>query len=217
MEIFRYKKRGVEFLGGIDILFLYMSQIPSSTLLSQLEAILFLQGDILSYKKIASLLSITDDEVKTLCSTLEEALSSGERGLMLVKTQEGCQFATRPEHAELVEAFLKEDIKEELTPATTETLSLIAYFGPITRSDVDYIRGVNSTFTIRTLLVRGLIEKVGQEGHSYLYQVSADFLKHLGIASQEELPQYESYKELHKKLFEKEEEISEPVEEDHEF
>ncbi len=182
-----------------------MSYIPSDTILSQLEALLFLQGDILSYKKIASLLSLSDEEVVAACSALEDLLSNEKRGLMLVRTQEGCQLATKSSHADLVESFLKEDIKEELTPATTETLSLIAYFGPITRSDVDYIRGVNSTFTIRTLLMRGLIEKVGQEGHSYVYRVSADFLKTLGVSSEKELPQYESYRELHKKLFEQEE------------
>ena len=182
-----------------------MSYIPSHRTLSQLEALLFLQGDILSYKKIGSLLSLDDEAVQSTCSALEEILSDERRGLMLIKTQEGCQLATKPDHAQLVELFLKEDIKEELTPATTETLSLIAYFGPITRNDIDYIRGVNSTFTIRTLLMRGLIEKVGQEGHSYIYRVSADFLKTLGIASEEELPGYSSYKDLHHKLFEKEE------------
>ncbi len=179
-----------------------MSYTPSDVTLSQLEALLFLQGDILSYKKIGSLLSLSDEEVMGACYALEQLLADEKRGLMLVRTQEGCQLATKPSHADIVESFLKEGMKEDLTPATTETLSLIAYFGPITRSDIDYIRGVNSTFTIRTLLVRGLIEKAGQEGHSYVYRVSADFLKTLGVSCEKELPQYDSYRELHKKLFE---------------
>lgn len=173
----------------------------SSLLVSQLEALLFLQGEILPYKKIASLLSISEDEVRNICEEYKALLSDERRGLMLVCSGEGCQLATKPIHEECISSFLKEGIKEDLTPATRETLALIAYFGPIKRFDIDYIRGVNSTFTIRTLLVRGLIEKAGQEGHSYLYEVSADFLKQIGVSSQKDLPEYEKYQDLHSNLF----------------
>src|SRR3972149_1519044 len=90
---------------------------------------------------------------------------------------------------------LDEELKEELTPAGLETLSIIAYFGPVSKIKIDYFRGVNSAFILRNLLMRGLIDrsdKSKEEG--YAYSLNFDALKHLGISKIEELPEYEKYK-----------------------
>lgn len=117
---------------------------------------------------------------------------------MLNRINNQIQLATKPDFQKLGEKIIKEEIKENLTPATLETLSIVAYNGPIARSTIDYLRGVNSGYILRNLLVRGLIERYPdpQRPYVFLYNVSFDFLKHLGLAKQEELPEYQKYKDL---------------------
>ena len=91
-----------------------------------------------------------------------------------------------------------EDIKEKLTPAALDTLSLISYLGPISRVRIDHLRGVNSSYSVRNLLMRGLIEKTtdAQQPHIAAYRASFDLLKFLGIGSIEDLPDYQKYKTI---------------------
>ncbi len=98
--------------------------------------------------------------------------------------------------------LLKDEFTEALTPAAVETLSIIAYGGPVTRSVVDYIRGVNSSFILRTLLLRGLIDRVLDlhHGNAYVYQASFDMLKHLGLDKAESLPDYQVLRDIVQKL-----------------
>jgi len=111
-------------------------------------------------------------------------------------------MATKPDFHKISEKVIKEEIKESLTPAALETLSVIAYNGPIARSTVDYLRGVNSGYIMRNLLVRGLINRRPDPERPYifLYDVSFDFLKHLGLSKKEELPEYDKYKDLSEKF-----------------
>ena len=103
---------------------------------------------------------------------------------------------------------MKSEFNEELSRAAVETAAIIAYQGPLTRVDIEYVRGVNSSFILRSLMMRGLIERVEnpKDARSYLYRISFDFLKHLGVVRIEELPQYE---ELHKEKMGGLEEIKE--------
>ena len=96
------------------------------------------------------------------------------------------------------EKLAKEEFKEDLTPAALETLSVVAYLGPMPRSMIDYVRGVNSSFMLRNLLMRGLVERTLSEKRKnvYEYRVSFDFLKHMGIGTIGELPEYEKYKNI---------------------
>ena len=86
-----------------------------------------------------------------------------------------------------------------------ETIAIIAYKGPLTRLDIEYVRGVNSSFIIRNLLMRGLVERVEnpKDARSYLYKVSFDFLKHLGVTGIEDLPQYQEFKKSRIEVLEK--------------
>jgi segregation and condensation protein B len=167
------------------------------TLTAALEALLFVHGDPLEVTKIASVLRADPQDVEQAITILAGHLEHGERGLMLMRHESKIQLATKPAFSSLVEHLVKDEFEEKLTPAALETLSLIAYLGPISRSRVDYLRGVNSSYSVRNLLMRGLVEKTAdpQAPHIAAYRVSFDLLKHLGIASIEDLPDYRKYKE----------------------
>lgn len=167
-------------------------------LTAALEALLFVHGDPLEVKKIASVLQADMHDIEGAIATLAGHLEQEGRGLMLVRQETRVQLATKPAFSSLVEHLVKDEFEEKLTPAALETLSLIAYLGPISRSRVDYLRGVNSSYSIRNLLMRGLVEKTSdpQNPHIAAYRVSFDLLKHLGISSIEDLPDYEKFKSV---------------------
>ena len=96
----------------------------------------------------------------------------------------------------VAQALIQDEFREELSPAGLEVLTLIAYLGPVPRSTVDYIRGVNSSFTLRNLVVRGLVERDPEtsRGNLYAYRTTALFLRHLGLARAADLPEYDDYR-----------------------
>ena len=164
-----------------------------------LEALLFYYGEPLDAKKIAKFLDVSEGECGILINELDSKLNSDEKsGFMLVRHGDLFQLATKPDLAWLGQKLVQEEFKEELTQATLETLSIIAYLGPVARSTVDYIRGVNSSFILRALLVRGLVTRHFQEARKNMfeYKVSFNFLKHLGLGKIEELPEFEKYKNI---------------------
>lgn len=164
-----------------------------------LEALFFYYGEPLDAKKISKLLEIKESECGALVEELVSKLNSDEKsGLMLVEHGGFFQLATKPALAWLGQKLIQEEFKEELTPAALETLSIIAYLGPVPRSTVDYVRGVNSSFILRGLLVRGLVNREVQttRKNTFEYKVSFNFLKHLGLQKIEDLPEYEKYKNI---------------------
>lgn len=170
-------------------------------LVAAIEAILFVYGEPLEIKRVAKILAIKEAEVETALGELSDKLKDESRGLTLIREDPGAlnkkvQLATKKEFTPLLENFIKEEFKENLTPASLETLSLIAYLAPVSRSEIDYYRGVNSSFILRSLLLRGLIDRFlnPQKGNVYLYQPSFDLLKYLGISKIEELPEYEKFR-----------------------
>lgn len=185
-------------------------------LLSRLEALLFIYGEPIDVKKLAKILDLKEDEAKEGLKLLDEELKRGERGLVLVQDKNKVQLATKPEFSKLLEDVTKQEFTEMLTPAALETLSIICYAGPITRADIEYIRGVNSTFIIRTLLLRGLVEReiAPKRANAYIYSASFDLLRHLGLSKIEDLTDYKKYKELvqymHQKLEQKDNQLSDP-------
>lgn len=162
-------------------------------LAAAVEAILFAYGEPMEIKKIAKILNANEEEIKLFLEEFEEKLKDASRGLKLIFQGDKIQLATKPEFSGFLEKFIKEEFKENLTPASLETLALIAYLGPITRAKIDYLRGVNSSFILRSLMMRGLVERV--EG-GYSYQASFDLLKNLGISKINELPDYDKFKEM---------------------
>jgi segregation and condensation protein B len=165
---------------------------------ASLEALLFIHGEPLSYKKIQSVLGIEKEELEALIKELAADLETDARGLQLVSDREKIQLATKPEFNSILESFMKEEISEDLTPASLEALSIIAYLGPISRARLEYLRGVNSIVILRSLMIRGLVERFPDPEHpaSFLYRGTFDLMKHLGIKEKEGLPDYEKFQEL---------------------
>ncbi|MCL4437531.1 SMC-Scp complex subunit ScpB [Patescibacteria group bacterium] len=170
--------------------------------LAALEAILFAHGEPITKNKISSLLGVKVGEVSELIKALEELLEKEERGLCLIISEDKIQMVTKPAFGNMLESFIKEELNENLTPAALETLSLVAYFEPISRVKIDYLRGVNSSFILRNLMIRGLVERSADSrfANTFLYSTTFDFKKHLGINKKENLPDFQKFQELLKKF-----------------
>lgn len=164
------------------------------------EAVLFYYGAPLAVPKLAKLLHVTPKECRATLAALSTTLSADPaRGLTLLMNGDEVTLATKPELKDLVASLMKEEFQESLTPAALETLSLVTYLGPVVRSSVDYIRGVNSSFILRNLLLRGLVERApAAKGGGYEYHASMEFLKHMGLTRVENLPDYEKYRTFYR-------------------
>lgn len=162
-------------------------------MLEKVITLLFLSGDPIPVKKIAEFLEISSEEVTENAPFVKSKLE--EIGLSLLLSNEGLSIVTKPEQTSLVEKWTKEELEGDLTPAALQVLTLVAYLGYPTREQISYIRGVQSSQTIRTLTVRGLVTRVGE-----ICSLTASSLKQLGITKVEELPEYEK---MHKDLLEK--------------
>ena len=184
-----------------------MDKIDKS-LVAKIEAVLFVHGEPLKVKRLASLTGASEAQVEKALEDLKNSLSDENRGLDLMKNKDEVQLVTATELTNIVEKLTKEELDTKLTPAALETLSIIAYLGPCTRALIDFIRGVNSAFMLRSLMVRGLVERREdkQKTGGYIYQITFDFLKHMGVSSPEELPEYEKYAALSKTLMQNGEE-----------
>ncbi|MFA5084146.1 MAG: SMC-Scp complex subunit ScpB [Candidatus Paceibacterota bacterium] len=180
-----------------------MEEQRKNYLMGALESLLFIYGEPIDAKRAAGLMEIKKEELEEIIGVFENQLKTdGSRGLALNRIGDQIQLATKPDFHKLGEKIIKEEIKENLTPAALETLSIVAYNGPMARSMVDYLRGVNSSYILRNLLVRGLVERYPDPERPYifLYNVSFEFLKHMGLSKQEELPEYPKFQELLKNI-----------------
>ena len=166
-----------------------------------IESILFLHGESISLERLAKLTKEKKEEVRSAMTSLRADYAG--RGVVLLEKNGQFQFGTNPENRALVENFLKSEFTEELTKAALETLAIVAYKGPLTRAEVEYIRGVNASFMLRGLLMRGLVERREnpKDARSYLYEISFDFLKHFGLTGKDELPQFAELKEKEIEMF----------------
>jgi|GEM_PF-653479 len=165
----------------------------NSNLESLIEAILFSAGDPVEIKKLASFLKLKKEQLENILKKMRIDFIEKERGINLVLTKESVQLVSAAQFGEKVAAFLGQELSENLSSAALETLAVIAYRGPITRPEIEYIRGVNCSFVLRKLAMRGLIERKDNENdsRSYLYDISVDFLKSLGISERSQLPDFE--------------------------
>jgi len=160
------------------------------TLESKIEGLLFYKGEDVPIKTLASLLKASEEEIKESLKKLDTSLTG--RGLVLVQKDDSVVLGITSELSPLIESMRKEEITKELTKSSLETLSIVLYKNGVSRSEVDYIRGVNSSFILRNLLVRGLIEKIMDKNDSrrVLYRPTFDALSFMGITSIEQLPKY---------------------------
>ena len=155
-----------------------------------MEAMLFAAGDPMTPERLSELLDIPIEHVQAMLRELQEDMQQPGRGLCLMQVASGYQICTKPELAAVVEKLAAHQ-DPKLSPAAMETLSIIAFKQPVTRQDVEYIRGVQSDGVINTLIERRLIKEVGRKetiGRPILFGTTDEFLGCFGLNSLEELP-----------------------------
>lgn len=157
-----------------------------------LESLLFIAGEPVKIKKLAQILELTEDEVSVGLNSLKNEYESENRGLRFILHGDAVELVSSAEAAPFIEKLIKSDFDEDLSQAALETLAIISYRGPVSRAQIEDMRGVNCSFILRALLIRGLIErKENPEDHrSHLYQVGFNFLRQMGISKLEDLPGY---------------------------
>ena len=155
------------------------------------HALLFASGEPLEKKQLAKLLEIKDSEIKVLLKALTDSLQGS--GIVLVETETEVELRTAPEAAPIVKKLRESELARDLGKASLETLAVIAYQSGTTRGEVDWVRGVNSSTSLRTLLMRGLIEgrEDERDKRRIRYSLTTEALAHLGIKSADELPRAE--------------------------
>ncbi|MFH1454952.1 MAG: SMC-Scp complex subunit ScpB [bacterium] len=172
-----------------------------SNLEQKIEAVLFWKGEPISIKKLSQIFEKTEEEISVVLKSLGTNLSN--RGIVLVFKEDEVTLGTSKDVSEIIDKLTKEELVRDLGKAGLETLSIIIYQGPLTRSEIDYIRGVQSTFILRNLMIRGLVEKISnpKDQRSFLYKPTFEMLSFIGISKLEDIPSYnearaeiESYK-----------------------
>lgn len=159
---------------------------------SKIESLLFISAKPMSVKQLAGLLKAKEEDVKKAGDELVEDYQKNKRGIQIIKNASKFQMVSAPENAKLIQEFLSDETSGELSRPSLETLTIIAYRGPISKIDLDRIRGVNCSLIIRNLLLRGLVEeKTDKEKDLNYYTVSMDFIRFLGINDVKELPDFE--------------------------
>lgn len=166
-----------------------------------LESLIFAYGKPIEIEKLAKICDVDKKKIGESLEKLNQEYKNSGKGLRLVLKSNEVQMATAPEFAKAVEKLVTGELQEDLSKVSLETLTIVAYKGPITRLEIEAIRGVNCLYTLRTLLIRGLIEKKRHPHDLRLgvYEVTTKFLRYLGLTKVDELP---NYREMRKKLSE---------------
>ena len=178
------------------------------------EAILFVTGDAVEKQEIRRALDLTEEELEETLDALESGYDFDRRGLRLLRFGAHVQLATRPDYAPYVEKLLQPVQKQSLSQAVMETLAVIAYRQPVTKGEIEQVRGVKCDYSVQSLVTKGLIAEVGRKetlGRPILYGTTDAFLRHFCISSVAELPEID-FSKLTAKL-EKTEENAEKQEE----
>ncbi|MBX4199976.1 SMC-Scp complex subunit ScpB [Candidatus Parcubacteria bacterium] len=164
----------------------------SITLEQKIEAILLFKNEPISLTALSKILGVPRENIDSAISKLQR--SHEGRGIVIVSNGEEISFGTHPNLSSLIEEIQKEELSRDIGRAGLETLSIILYKGPISRREIDYIRGVNSNFILRNLLIRGLIERVDSTTgeRSFSYKATTELLRFLGITKIEELPEFKT-------------------------
>lgn len=166
----------------------------NNELSKKIESLLFYKNEPTKINELVDILKSSKEDVDYGLVQLGEALQ--DRGIRLIKKDDEVMLGTAPEFGEMIESLLKEELNRDLGKAGLETLAVVLYLGPISKSRIDYIRGVNSGFILRNLMVRGLVERDSnpQDQRSFLYKPTFELFSHLGITDIRELDAYEEVK-----------------------
>lgn len=185
----------------------------SAELIRNLEAMLFISSKPLSVAKLAQIAGVDEDEIVGAVEQLRKRYALEERGMQILRQANQFQMMTNPACATAVSSLYHDELAGELSRPSLETLTIVAYRGPIRKVELDQIRGVNCALILRNLLLRGLIEVDDDEIDAFdrRYSVTMEFLRHMGLRAVNELPEYESL-HAHQKIEEFLEATQKPVE-----
>ena len=161
------------------------------SLKGRIEAILFVAGEAVGIRDLAKALRIEEKELKEALKTIGSEYDYEQRGFMLKRFGDKVQLATRPLYSEDVLRLLQPVQQQSLSQAAMETLAVVAYKQPVTRAEVEQIRGVKCDYSLQSLMIKGLIQEAGRKdtiGRPILYATTDMFLSHFGIQGLEDLP-----------------------------
>ena len=163
---------------------------------SKIESLLFISAKPMTIGQLADLCKVKKSEVEKAGNELVEDYKENKRGVQIIKNGSKLQMVSAPENSAVVQEFIKDETTGELSRPSLETLTIIAYRGPISKLDLDRIRGVNCALILRNLLIRGLVDaKFDKTKNDTYYTVTLDFVRFLGINDITDLPDFER---LHK-------------------
>lgn len=163
-----------------------------SKLSSQIESLLFISNQPFSVRQLVNATKADKKEVEVAIEELVKRYDEAGGGIAISRMEDKYQMTTSADNTDLVKGYIKEEFTGDLTRAALETLTIVAYRGPIVRVELEQIRGVNCAVILRNLQIRGLVD--AQEDKKKMqtsYTVSLDFLRYLGVSAQTELPDYE--------------------------
>lgn len=158
-----------------------------------LEAILFIRSEQISLKELAEIIDIPQSDLKSILDEMIIEYNEKKKGIQIVEADNGYIMCTNPAYSDIL-ARIEKPVRRKLSPAALEILAIIAYRQPVTRIEIEKVRGVKSDRTINSLVEKGLIEEAGHKqvvGKPCLYITTAEFLKVFGLSSLEELPDLE--------------------------
>lgn len=161
---------------------------------SILESILFASGDPMPVSRLCALLDKEEGEIYEAAQRLADGYSFEGRGIRLLRLEDSLQLCSAPENGEFVRRALEARKPPKLSPAAMEVLTLVAYFQPVTKTYIEQIRGVDSSYTVSLLVERELIEPCGRldvPGRPTIYRTTQGFLRAFGLSSLDELPEQE--------------------------
>lgn len=165
-----------------------------SRYISVIESLLFASGEPLKIRELSNILDCSTSFTRELINNMKENYEALDRGIRLLELEDSIQLCTKKENSSFLQKLLKTNIRQSLSQAALETLAIIAYRQPITRIDIDDIRGVKSDRAIQTLAEKKLIKECGRldvPGRPILYSTTEEFLKNFGLQSLEQMPNLE--------------------------
>jgi len=167
--------------------------MEKSKLKSVLESLLFVSGEPIKIAKLAKIIEVEKKEIVEAITEISKEYQENERGLMILENGDELQLVSNEKNTQYVEKLVKNELEGPLSTAALEVVSIIAYRSPVSKSEIEAIRGVNCSYTLRSLSMRGLIERENnpKDSRGYVYAVSFDFLKKLGIENVKNLPKYD--------------------------
>lgn len=168
-----------------------MEKQNQQEIFTKIEALLFVSSGLVSIYQLSKVLNVSESEIEAGLEKLDEIYKNNGHGLRLMRIKTRVQLTTAPELSTVIEDFLGLETTSTLSQAALESLAIVAYKQPVTRPEVDVIRGVNSDGVLRTLLSKGLIEELGRAetpGRPILYGTSPEFLQYFGLETLDALP-----------------------------